>query len=1288
MVANDPQNQENSPSQRMDNSLGNVSIQGDSASFTFAPTQIGTQIQTQITYISTSVVTQRLFNTTSPYKGLRQFREEERDDFFGRDALIARLFEATNQNKYLLVVGASGCGKSSVVRAGLIPELRATLDSNKLKVLTFPPGHNPFESFHRSLLADGKGYRFSEEQVEPARQALPESLTNVVQSLKQDEERWLIFLDQFEEIFTNCSDESIRQSFIDALVHLQENSDETVRIILAMRADFLEYFSFYPQLGLIANNNNIHLVTDMHPDELRLAIEQPAAKHGVVFEEGLVEQIIQDVQGQSGYLPLLQYTLNLLWETECRTTGQDGKPQISDRTLNRSTYTALEGVRGALQSRINQLYQRLNQQEKDATRQIFLRLVQIVNTDSGSRAVSRKAYRSEFQGEAIESTLEKFVDENMVVSSYDYSTQGTVLVGGFSSINKNATYEIAHEILLSSWDTLKIWLEEAKDAIIFKNLLADDVRRWQEAKRKSASEEPENIDRAKEELLKGSRLDRAIQLRTSKAFAPLGGLTDLEHEFIDASLEWQTLQRRRQAELEIEKERNQLLTAANQKAKRIIRNGMIFLAVAIPSALAVSLYGAHAFRRQSILSRIEQNGISLIKQVEQGVSEIDALIAALQNVKAGQDLVGHNTELGDYPFYSPTVALYTILNGIHEKNRFPVQQGEIKAAAFSPEGSRIATGGRDGTIQLWSLSGEKVHEFQAHEGGPLASVSAVSFSPNGQYIATASTDSTARLWTNTGQPVTTFSGHSGEVESISFSPDGTLIVSAGNYGEVFIWDISGRQTGQLNGHKGAVFQAQFSPVREASPEGLGQRLVTTGADGTIRVWNGAGQQQIAWSGHGGKQILSVSFSLDGQRLISTGRDATARVWTLAARQLQILEGHQGLITQAAFHPDGTLLSTASDDGTARLWNLEGKELARFEGHRGTVWNASFSPAGNYLFTTGRDGTARLWSLERPGSLSLSGLTDDANAVSISPDGKLFAAAGNEGILSVWDASGQLLNSWTANPHGHIFAVNFSPNGERIATGGFGRTVTIWSPKGDQITQLEGHGTFTSSLAFSPDEQFFATAGADNQARLHTTSGEEIATLLGHEDVVSVVTFSPDSTTLATAGWDGWIRLWDTAGNLVQAWQGHRNKISGLSFSSDGKVIASADKDGTVRLWDINGQEKTSFYTYQSGINALNFISNSSLLATGGMDGTVRIWDLTGRQFFQYNYQEGAVWGMAPSSDGKYVLAGGTAGEVKLLQIRSLQESIDQGCDWLQDYLAIHNISKAKEICSFQSVDNP
>ena len=332
-----------------------------------------------------------------------------------------------------------------------------------------------------------------------------------------------------------------------------------------MRADFLEQLSSYPDLGKIVNENNLHLVTDMHPDELTQAIEQPAAKHGVVFESGLVEQIIKEVEGQKGYLPLLQYTLNLLWESECKTPGADGLPNIEDRILNKTSYAALEGVRGALQKQVNDIYQNLNQEEQSATKQIFVKLVNIVDSDSGSKTVSRRANRSEFVSESVNNTLRAFIDENLLVSSSEDLSLDKLQVSDSQSSKQSATVEIAHEILLASWDKLQGWIEEEKEAIILKNYLADETRRWQRLK------EVQGESKARDELLKGARLKQIVALRDANAFNKLGGLSPDENKFVDTSIAWRNEQERQ------------------QKNRR--RNTILSLSVFSVIALVLSIWG-------------------------------------------------------------------------------------------------------------------------------------------------------------------------------------------------------------------------------------------------------------------------------------------------------------------------------------------------------------------------------------------------------------------------------------------------------------------------------------------------------------------------------------------------------------------------------------------------------------------------------------------------------------------------------------------------------------------------
>ncbi|MBW4483794.1 MAG: ATP-binding protein [Tildeniella torsiva UHER 1998/13D] len=306
-------------------SLGDVQVQGDDNIFNVIQGQVITLTQTKIIQISVDEIKTRELNTTSPYKGLKKFEPTDADRFFGRDQFLGGLVNELEQTNFILLLGASGSGKSSVVRAGLIPWLQQKWGKSFVDLL-LTPDQDPFEALYGSLLSRG----YSQSQAQMVRASNTETLSDAVTTLKSPEQFWLIFIDQFEELFT-VSEAEKRDRFITGLVKLSKDwaKDPLLKIVATMRADFLEQLDPAPanRLARITEKHR-PLITQMQPDELRLAIEQPAAHHGVVFETGLVEEIIKEVEGQAGCLPLLQYTLDLLWETEV----QDGG--IHDRTLN------------------------------------------------------------------------------------------------------------------------------------------------------------------------------------------------------------------------------------------------------------------------------------------------------------------------------------------------------------------------------------------------------------------------------------------------------------------------------------------------------------------------------------------------------------------------------------------------------------------------------------------------------------------------------------------------------------------------------------------------------------------------------------------------------------------------------------------------------------------------------------------------------------------------------------------------------------------------------------------
>lgn len=472
-----------------------------------------TVTNTEIIQISVNEVKTRKLITTSPYKGLVPFEPDDSDRFFGRNQFLTKLLTELKQTTFILLLGASGSGKSSVVRAGLVPLLQKMWGT--FERLMFTPDCDPFDSLYSGL----RNCRYKQSEAEFAKDGKEDTLSQVVHRLKPPESKWLIFIDQFEELFT-LSDPEKRDCFITSLVQLSQEraNDPSVKIVATMRADFLDQLDPFPA-NLLADLTQQHrpLITQMQPDELRLAIEQPAAQHGVVFEIGLVEIIIKDLQGQAGYLPLLQYTLNLLWEEEVK------RSEFSqERMLQTQTYLNLGGVRGALQRRVDQIYESLTEPEQNATQRIFLKLVEISGDDSTGtelKPVRRRAERSEFSDKTEQTVLTRLINANLLVSDgLDARSEQR------KSAVRSATVEIAHEVLLTSWQTLSTWIEENRQAISLRNRLYDDVRLWLKEEKRDA------------DLWNGVRLKRVNELRANATFEKaLGGFHQEAIAFIEAS---------------------------------------------------------------------------------------------------------------------------------------------------------------------------------------------------------------------------------------------------------------------------------------------------------------------------------------------------------------------------------------------------------------------------------------------------------------------------------------------------------------------------------------------------------------------------------------------------------------------------------------------------------------------------------------------------------------------------------------------------------------------------------
>lgn len=1210
--------------------VGNIGSTGDHN--VFNTVQGDGNIITVTQQISREEVKARPFRSISPYKGLKPFEDKDKDRFFGRDQFVAKLVDELGKSRLILLLGASGSGKSSVIRAGLIPKLRQEIYGDPFVDLTFKPNRNPFEGLCASL------YPSVGAEAEMARQVDEDTLIRIVKTLKPKESHWLIFIDQLEELFTTSLPEK-QQAFIRALVRLNEflcdRKDDSVRVIATMRSDFSDRLNQYPKL-VKALKNQCLMLTDMQPEELRLAIEQPAAQHGVVFQSELVEAMIQDVQGQAGYLPLLQYMLDLLWQTELESG------HLEDRTLDMETYQQVGGARGALQQRVDEIYAAMAPEAKLATQRIFLKLVEIGgDEDSGTewKAVRKRALRSEFENALENQVLKQLVDQNLLVSDAEMDVDRDRLLPV-----QPATVEIAHEVLLTTWTTLREWIAEHRQAISLRNRLNEDVARWQAQKHE-------------DELWSGAKLARVQELRADKASTfnqVLGGFSTAANQFIDASVRVRERQRRR-----------------------------TMLGLTSFSVVALGLAGFagwqwHQSVRQNILALIETVDARILSH-----QHFEATIAAIKAAKQSQ-MIGQ-AEMAD----EASIALHQVINNrtpeLHrmqgyefdlssdgkrlatleidgivrvsatdsgkEIARIEGYQGSVDDIALSPNGEQLITSEENGTLRSWNInSGEEIARLKVQQEQRVV------FSSDRKRLASIESDRTVRLWNITsGQKIARLEGHKGGIRTITFSPNGKQLATSGSDMTARVWNAdSGKEVARFRVHQGEVFDIVFSPNSEQ---------LATREPGTVRIWSIASRKEIAQLGQAELGYGGMVFSPDGKRLAISSIDGTARVWNIAKRGEVIqLKGHQGRINTAAFSPDGKRLATSGVDGTARVWNAtSGEEIAQLKGHQGPVDDIVFSPDGKRLITNGADETVRVWDAEiEQYTAQLEGQQGWSAHTVFSPDGKRLATEGENGTALLWNATSGKGIARLKGHEGVVFGIAFSPDNKHLATSGGDGTVRLWSAiSGKEISQLKGHQEFVRQLVFSADGKRVIIGGVNGTVRSwEIATRKEITQMKGQQESIYDIAFSPDGKQVAIGKPNGTTAVREIATRKeIARLEGYQGSADSIVFSPDGKQLTAKHTDKTPSIWDAaSGKQVAQLKEHKGYVYEVVFSLDSKQVATTGADRMARVWDTaSGKEIAQLEGQKGVVYGIAFSPNGKQLAIGETDGTVRLWEIASKKE---------------------------------
>jgi WD40 repeat protein/class 3 adenylate cyclase len=1145
--------------------------------------------------------------TANPYKGLRAFEETDAQDFFGREALtreiLARLTESGERSRFLAVVGPSGSGKSSVVKAGVVPALRqGALDgARRYVVAEMVPGGQPVKELSAALerLAEGKS-----PAVEGLRNSDGDLRAAVDEALPPDGELVLV-VDQFEELFTLVEDETVRARFLDLVETTVRAPDSRLRVILTMRADFYDRPLLYKRFGDLVGART-QAVTPLSADELERAISGPAERAGVVLEPGLVAQMVTDVGGEPGALPLLQYALTELFE------------QRRGSTMTLDGYRAIGGVSGALARRAESVYGELDEDQKEAARQMFLRLTATVEeAELARRRVPRTELLSFDAGStAMESAIEAFGAARLLSFDRDPATG-------------SPTVEVAHEALFREWGRLRGWLDAAREDLRTQHRIAAGAREWASA------------DRDPSFLATGSRLVAFEAWQQSSGLA----VTPQEREFLEASL----------AERDRRREEEQAREARERELeRRSLRRLRAVVAVLGVAALIAAALTAFAFSQRGRAEREERVAVAReLSAAAVANVEVDperSILLALEAIDATRSSDGTVLPEAEEALHRAVVASRIVLS-------VPKLGGWLD---WSPDGTRFVTEGPEesGIIDIRNAeTGESMLSFPGHD----SDVNGVAFSADGSMLATTGDDGTTKVWDPaSGNELGSLEGPEGPVLGPSLSPDGSLASAAWLEDDtVRVWEVeTGRTIHEIDAVP-APFSTAFSPD--------GKRLAIGGLDDSVAVVVDvrSGEEMFSLEGHE-DQVQDVDWSPDGRWIATSSFDATVGIWDARTGELRFSLFHDGPVPVSDWSPDGGRLVAGGTKAT--VWEITeagGEKLFSLSAQDTSsgVQGVAFSPDGNRVLTGDAAITAaKVWDVSQTGDAEWANVPGDpewVTSVAFSPSGRELIASGEDGSVAEWDPqTGESIQ--TLQTQRTVVDMDLSPDGALIATMGYPTRVSVLDrATGREEFTFQPQG-FAENLDWSPDGRLLAIAGVDSgRAIIVDRSGQEVAALEETAEGVGVldVQFSPDGRLLATASistgrpnplaqrvkiWDwesgealteisvaaegmafdpsgesiaiahgGLAGIWDVdSGQKVRTFAGHEDALWDVAFSPDGSMLATAGFDNTVRLWDVDtGVQLLVLRGHDIVVGRLAFSPDGSKLASGAGDGTARVWAL-------------------------------------------------------------------------------
>ncbi len=1149
----------------------------------------------------------------------------------GRQQDVNNLMSRLGRNDYKLTVihGPSGVGKSSLVQAGLVPQLRQqAIDARTplpLVVEVYTDWLNSLEvSLNREL--QHLGINRDDARIAPTaktdetvrvrgacrtalacRMALTfaQKRGRILAELQQNAARNLLtvlIFDQFEEFFFFRKTLQEKYQFYEFLRDCLQLP--FVKVILSLREDYLHYLLEGDRLcplesfaGDILNKNIRYYLGNFTKKNAYNVIHSLTERSQIQLAPELLERLVDDLADQLGEVrPIeLQVVGAQLQAQNIRTLEEYQKYGPKEKLVERF----LEEVIADCGPK-NQRAARL--------------LLYFLTEENGIRPLKTLAELSSelvacgVNIKQLEPILEILEKSGLLFKLPEVTTN---------------RYQLVHDYLVT-------FIRQQPE-------IQQELRDLQKKYQKLAQEKElaDELAASKEKEKKNLQFTRNLTAVGLMIFVGLSALA------------WHQAQITKQAE---------------QKAK-----------IAAQKAETAAL-AANEARQRAQIAEIEATNAAT-KALLLSNNQLEALISGVKAATKIKSLNTPNTLPSD--IQAETISqLYKAVHQISEINRLQSHRDSVVTVSFSPKGDFLVSGSIDNTVKIWHPQGTLLRTIFAHD----RPITRVAVSPDGKLIASASVDQTVKIWQPDGNQIATLQGHTGGVTGVSFAPNGDLIATSSQDKTIRLWQPDGTLVRTLSGHDQAVTSVTFSPT--------GRMLASTSADNTVKLWSDRGILLKTLRGHT-EAVTSVSFSSDGQRIATASGDRTLKLWNADGTLWKTLSGHRDRVLGVSFSPDGKILASAGADFTVILWKSDGTKIRELGGHRGDVRSVSFSPDSQTLASASSDNTVKLWKTFASGELpTLKAHSQPVLAVSYSPDGQILASASEDRTVKLWSGKGRQITSLIGH-QGAVWDVSFSPDNQLIATASGDKTVRLWtigdSPKENQGKGkiLGEHSARVLAVSFSPNGKTIASASEDGMIHFWDLNGKKLQSIKGHSSAINRISFSPNGERFATASSDFTVKIWQADGTLQTTLSGHKGEVWNATFSPTGDRLATASSDNTIKLWDTEGNLLKTLEGHLGSVYWVSFSRDGQLIASASKDQTVKLWDAAGNLLTTLEGHSGQVLSLSFSPDGK-TIASAAQNKVILWNL-SLDQLLSEGCSWLKDYFSSqgNNIERDRNLCQNQ-----